>query len=103
MLTPEELRIGNIVFVLGNLEQIREVHADSVKLSDDVPCLLETVKPVELDGDILKSCGFEKWIDIYEYPLKRYFPFMQHKRHEDKEATKGYALLYDYKIVMTGK
>lgn len=96
MLTPEELRIGNIVSVTGKYQRIEEIHTDCIKLSGDIVCMPETVKPVELNEAVFKACGFEEThIRIYGYPLKRHFPFLLHKRQEKQ----GYDLLFDFKIV----
>lgn len=86
--------MGNIVIFSGKLYEIEAISEEGVTLGGkSYP--LSDIEPVVLDGRILVKCGFKAYSNLFEYPAKRFFPFML----KAKENEAGYSLLLDYRPV----
>lgn len=89
-----EFRLGNIVIFSGEYRKIESICEDSIIL-DGCRHLVSDIGPVNLDRQVLLLCGFKPYYKLFEYPQKRFFPFLL----KAKDNGAGYNLLLDYRPV----
>lgn len=89
-----EFRLGNIVIFSGEYRKIESVGKDGVIL-DGWSHPVTDIGLVSLDREVLLLCGFKPYYKSFEYPQKRFFPFLL----KAKDNGAGYNLLLDYRPV----